>query len=392
MLGLSTVTQASALAAMIGVVALLPAVIEEFGISRTVAGVVATAPNLGLLLSLTAWGAVVDRFGSRATLGPAAIAAGGLIVLASRMPTIPLLTVLLALTGVAAAVSFPAGGRMVAHWFDERRGLAMGINQAFVPLAGLTTALVLPAIAGSAGWRAALLLSGAPAAVAGLGYVLLYRERPVGHEPVSRMSVRALLRNRGFLLITAGAMAFMVAQSALMSFLMPFLVQDLRWPVAAAGIALSAAQLGGLVGRFTWGGLGDRLLGNRHVLTWQAVGALGAAAALLLGRTASSWPAWVVLLLALFFGVACIGWNGLHVHLVTEVAGKARAGLAIGASLNFLQLTILVGTPAFGWIADHRGGYPMAWTTIAAVLVVAIAVLAAVRLEPVRAVRVGAHG
>lgn len=153
MLALSTLTQAYALAAMIGIVAVLPAVIRAYGITRAQAGLVAVAPNLGLLLSLTIWGAAVDRLGGRRTLGVASVLAGMCAVLASHMQSLPMLVLALALIGVAAGAFFPASGRMVARWFNERRGLAMGISQSFVPIAGLTTALWIPATASALGWR-----------------------------------------------------------------------------------------------------------------------------------------------------------------------------------------------------------------------------------------------
>lgn len=37
-------------------------------------------------------------------------------------------------------------------------------------------------------------------------------------------------------------------------------------------------------------------------------------------------------------------------------------------------MTILVGAPAFGWIADHLGGYHTAWAAVAGLLVVAVLV------------------
>lgn len=380
MLILSTATQAAALAAMLGVVAVLPPMIREFGISRAQAGFLATAPNVGLLATALLWGLAVDRFGGRRTLAAGTLVAGLFTVVASRMRSLGMVELMLVLTGLFAAGAFPAGGRMVAHWFDDRRSLAMGVNQSFVPVAGLLTALVLPPLAAASGWRVAMLWSGLPAVLAGLLYALLYRDRAVPAARAARRPFAAVLRDRNFQLVTVAAMCFMAAQISLASFLMPFLVQSLGWTVAVAGLALSAAQLGGLLGRFGWGGLTERLAGDRSVVTWMLVAVLGAASAIALGRMTRSSPAGLILTIAFLFGVACIGWNGLHIHLVAEVAGVASAGMAVGISINCLQLTILAGAPSFGFAADHFGGYPVAWTGLAAILLAGAAVLSRIRM------------
>lgn len=62
------------------------------------------------------------------------------------------------------------------------------------------------------------------------------------------MAVGALLGNRGFLVLTASAVGFMVAQVALMSFLMPYLVLG-----ACAVIAIGRTCVG-------WNGLDVRLV------------------------------------------------------------------------------------------------------------------------------------
>lgn len=381
MLALSTLTQAAALAAMIGIVAVLPAVIREFGMSRAQAGILATAPNIGLLLTVTVWGLSVDRLGGRWTLALGVVGAGVFTILASRESSLQMIEATLILTGIFAASAFPAGGRMVAQWFDDRRSLAMGINQAFVPVAGLLTALLLPPVAAALGWRTALVCSGLPALIAGAGYLVLYRDRAVQSEERPRTSIPRLLRSREFLLVTGAAMCFMVAQISLSSFLMPFLVQELGWSVALAGLALAIAQFGGLVGRFGWGSLTERLVGDRSVVTWKVVALLGAISAIALGRMTRTSPGLLIMAIAFVFGVACIGWNGLHIHLVADVAGAASAGMAVGISINFLQLTILVGAPSFGFAADHLGGYSAAWTGLAGVLVLGAVVLTKIRVD-----------
>ena len=56
-----------------------------------------------------------------------------------------------------------------------------------------------------------------------------------------------------------------------------------------------------------------------------------------------------------------IGWNGIFLTLVAEIAGSDRAGTATGISLSIGFLGILLGPPAFGYLVDKTGSYSAAW-------------------------------
>ncbi len=111
-----------------------------------------SAPIVGLLLTLIAWGALADRYGERVVIvtrcrRPARCC--------SRSPPsvhgLGVLAVLLALGGACAASVNAASGRVVMGWFPrEERGLAMGTRQTAQPLGVAVAALVLPPLAGGA--------------------------------------------------------------------------------------------------------------------------------------------------------------------------------------------------------------------------------------------------
>ena len=128
-------------------------------LSLSRAGLIAAAPTLGFLVSLIAWGAVVDRIGERRVLviglSVTALASAG----AALSPSFALLGVFLVLGGMAASSANAASGRVVVGWFPpERRGLAMGIRQMALPLGVAFAALTVPQIAEShgVGWALAL--------------------------------------------------------------------------------------------------------------------------------------------------------------------------------------------------------------------------------------------
>ncbi|WP_317697486.1 MFS transporter, partial [Aeromicrobium sp. REDSEA-S32_B7] len=144
MLAVGMLAQVSGTVAANAAVALIPFLTRDRGLTLGHAGALASASLLGTTVSLVGWGVVVDRWGERLTLtlglvvttvGSAAAAfADGYLPLAACW----------FVAGVGVASSNAASGRLVVGWFPpERRGTAMGIRQAALPLGvGLAAVLV----------------------------------------------------------------------------------------------------------------------------------------------------------------------------------------------------------------------------------------------------------
>lgn len=134
MLGVSVAAQASATVLIATPAFLIPLLHGVRGLSLAEAGLLAAAPNVGLLLTLVLWGSLVDRWGERAVLvtglalatsaATAALFATGYVALGIAFVAI----------GMFGACTGSASGRVVIGWFPpQRRGLAMGIRQTSIP-------------------------------------------------------------------------------------------------------------------------------------------------------------------------------------------------------------------------------------------------------------------
>src|SRR5215217_8819339 len=102
MLAVSTTAQAAAAITIHGPAFLIPVLHERRDLSLATAAFVAAAPMFGVMLTLVAWGWVVDRAGERFTLlvGLTATFLAGIV--STRVDSTPLLTVSLFLAGAAA--------------------------------------------------------------------------------------------------------------------------------------------------------------------------------------------------------------------------------------------------------------------------------------------------
>ncbi|MDQ1530228.1 MAG: hypothetical protein QOE37_333, partial [Microbacteriaceae bacterium] len=138
---------------------LLPVLTLDRHLPLAQAGLLAAAPNLGLVLSLVAWGAAADRFGERVVLVAGLLATTVFAALAAVPMGLLGFGLALLAGGAASACANAASGRVVVGWFPrERRGLAMGIRQMCQPLGVTLAALVVPPVGAAAGPGAALIV------------------------------------------------------------------------------------------------------------------------------------------------------------------------------------------------------------------------------------------
>jgi MFS transporter, ACS family, hexuronate transporter len=362
-LGAATVMQVGFSMAQQTPAAIGPVLISSLHLSSAELGLLTSAIWGGMLLGMIPFGLLVDRYGERRV-----IVAGGLMLalflgLASTTRSFLPLFVLLIPAAIGAS---SCGTRAIAEWFPPgRRGLALGIRQCGVTIAGLSAALFLPGLVLRFGWYSGLWAVAAAALAAGLVFVLAYREPAVERTTRRhRLSPGLLLRNRRLMAGTAFSWIFMGVLGAAVTNVPPVLHGTMHMNVVDAGRFLALLQLGGLVGRISWGMISDRIgspnltMGVIGVITTAACAGVG-----LLAHEGAPLPAVAAVIAVL--GFSAMGWNALPITLTSESVPIQHAATAVGATTAVSFTGMFVGAPVFGLIVDH-GGYRPAWLALGA--------------------------
>ncbi len=273
---------------------LIPLLHTVQGLSLVQAGLLAAAPNLGMVLTLVAWGAAADRWGERRVLVLGLLVTVLAVVAAMVVQGYVALGIALLVAGMGAASTNAASGRVVVGWFPkERRGLAMGIRQACQPLGTAIAALAVPPLVASGAVLPALILGAAMVfvACAACAVVIVDPPRPerVRVEGASDSPYRHGLLWR----IHAVSVLLVVPQFALSTFGLVWMVVGLGFSALVAGIVVSAAQFLGAFGRVAVGVLSDRVGSRLRPLRWVAIAGivalLATAATGALGEGALGW-------------------------------------------------------------------------------------------------------
>ena len=372
MLALGTAAQTAGTVFVTTPAFLIPVLRRTQGLTLTQAGLLASAPTLGIVLTLIAWGALTDRIGERwvisVGLALTALAATG----ASLSPGYPTLAVLLVLGGMAAGSANAASGRVVVGWFaKERRGLAMGVRQMAQPL-GTTVAAVSVPTAAASSVSSALAISALTTAVLAVVCAIGIVNPPARRRDAAEVSIANPYRGSSFLWrIHAVSMLLVVPQYTLALFGLVWLMSRAGWSSLAAGALIGASQFIGAVGRIGAGVLSDRVGSRVRPLRWIAAAACVCMLALA-GFDALRWgAAAVVLVVATTMSVAD---NGLAFTSVAEVAGSRWVGRALGVQNTGQFLTAAAVGPVFGALITAVG-YPAAFATFALAPAIAIILL-----------------
>lgn len=368
MLGVSTAAQAGSAVMISGPAFLIPALQERAGLTLAEAGLVAGAPMLGVVLSLVAWGLVVDRLGERFVLlaGTGATAVLGAACTVTDDPVT--LGVGLLLAGAAASSTSSASGRVVVGWFPaRRRGLAMGIRQMSQPVGVGVAAVTMAVLALDRGVGAALWVPTAAAVVTFLGVLVTVVDPP---RPVRTVTATANpYRGDGYLArIHLVSVLLVVPQFLVWTFALVWLVQDRDWSPGAAGALVGAAQLAGAAARLVAGWASDRVGTRMQPLRWVAVAA--AAAMGLLGLTAAL-DAGISVALLVVASAFTVADNGLAFTAVAERAGPFWSGRALGTQ-NTAQFLAASAVPPVAGLLVVELGFAVTFALAALLPLVAI--------------------
>ena len=356
MLAAGTGASASNAAFGIGLPVLAPALRESHGLSLGEIGLLFAAEWTGSLLTLFAWGLLTDRFGERRVLVLGLGLCGVFLIAAAETSGFAGLALLVGLASATGGSVNSASGRAVMHWFGrEERGLALGIRQTAIPAGGLVAAVVLPMLDVESAFR----FLGGFCLLGALAGAVFLREGPDDVAEAELTAPWTLHDSRIWLLCGASGL-YLVAQVALIGFVVLFLHDERGFSTGEAAAVLAAVQVGAAVLRIGAGRWSDIVRSRATPLRLIGLGTCGAlavATALLYGPTVVLVPALVVA------GALSMAWNGLSFTAAAELAGRARSGAAIGVQQSGLALAGAIVPVAFAAMVSStswRAAYALA--------------------------------
>lgn len=252
--------------------------------------------------------------------------------------------------GVGESGFAPAALSMLAdHYPHERRGTVTAISLTGA-LAGTIVGLSLGGYAAHQwGWRAAMLIAGAPGIVFSVLFYLTIREplrgaaeRVVSAAPSARsLHFLDLCRNRAYVCVLGAACCMLFVMNGVVHWLPSFLIRSHAYDVEQAGMVLGPLIGGvGALSVLAGGFLTDRLarFDERWGLWLSALVVAAAAPALAAAFYTFNRTATLTL-----FGIAYFGMTFMSAPIVTMIQNIVPVPLRARATAGFFLVTTLVG-------------------------------------------------
>ena len=345
----------------------LPVLAETFGWSR---GAIATALSINLLVGGLAGfgiGALADRHGPRLMLVTTVALAGASFALVGTVTALWHLYLFVGLLGGVGMSSFYLlTAATVAHWFDDRRGLALALALVGFSLGYITAGPLAASLIARFGWRAAYALLGGGCGVSHAaggadGAPAARRRRAprpravtadrAGVPPAApSVTLRAALvdprqwyLNGSWLLL--GGVALMISVHVV-----PF-ARDQGISLAGASLTLTAYGLGSVVGRLVSGAVSDRL---GTVATIRAGYTIQIVALLTLWLVPSRDA---VLASLVVFGIGFAAADTMVTKVIPDVFGVRAIGAIMGILALGWRAGAALGPAAAGFLYDATGSY-----------------------------------
>ena len=327
--------------------AVAPALQAEWGISAADAAWLTMSVQLGFVAGalLSALFNVPDLWAPRRVVAAGAAAGAALTAAIPLLDTGFAATVVLRFgTGMALALVYPVGMKIMATWTREDRGLGIGLLVGALTI-GSASPHLLRALGGVGTWRPVVYVS---AALAALGGLIAWRYGDLGPHRGSAPRFRLgymgrALTVRPLRLANFGYFGHMWELHAMWTWLPAFLAAayaTAAWPPAAASaVTFAAIGLGG-VGSFLAGFLADRWGRTRTTILSMAV---SGTCALGIGLAIPFGP-WIVTGIALVWGFAIVADSAQFSTAVSELAEPDYMGTMLTAqtALGFLLTMVTI--------------------------------------------------
>lgn len=365
----------------------------EFGLTRaTTSAIFSTQMVLGAVFTILG-GWALDRYGPRIVLLLMGLFTGlGLLLTGQTNSLWQLFLTYSLFLGMGTSAIFVMVMTTVSRWFEEKRGLAMGVASCGAGLGPVIVAPFATYLIAQFDWRTAFIIIGLIAwlIVVPLSWLLKRDPYEIGalpdgakvpsenagnrRVPPAGLSVSQACRTRSFWLFILVFLLFATSLFLVVTHLVPH-ATDIGFSAVEAATLFSMTGGATIIGRLLLGAASDRI--GRKAAPIICMSLHVSAMVWLLW----SKELWMLYLFALAFGFSWGGMGPTMAALIGDTFGLGRLGAILGILDAGFCAGAAVGPYVGGLIFDASRSYSLAFSLGAAVMLLATLLVALVRRE-----------
>ena len=370
-----------------GFTAVFEPIASDFGWSYAQVSFAASLRGLEMSLLAPIVGLLMYRWGPRRLVFAGAVIIGLGLLLLSRINSLAAFYGVFILIGIGKSTCIGVVPiATVGNWFQRKATLATGILVSGTAVGGLMVLLATRLI-DIFEWRTAMAILGFGAWGILLPLSLLFRHKPeqYGYLPDGDLhrklpasegqssaqgneldiGVKQVLKSSAFWHIAMGFMCHILVMNAVITHVMPYL-SSIGFTRSFSSLVASAIPLASIVGRLSFGWLGDKFDKRRVTALGFVLASLGL---LSFGYVATA-RTWMFVPFLVFVGLGYGGPIPMMPALLREYFGRVRLATVLGLVMGVAALGGVVGPLLAGLAFDKLGSYQVAWLGFAGLVVV----------------------
>lgn len=350
----------------------LPSFLKQFHLSKAQVGLVpaAQAITAGVCGLFIGW--LLDRVQAQIVMAAGVVLTAAGIVMMAGAGSLGWLLAGSVVTGVGMCAStiLPAS-MVIANWFGERRGTALGLTMVGMEAGGMVMTMVAGYLILAHGWRVAYAVLAVPLIVIVLPLFLIFvrtrPEAPAQPQPAARaesakrvslgeasrglpgLEVSEAVRTRAFWMLAVLQFCYTFVVGGTFIHLVEYLI-GIGYTQAIGTLVVSVSLGLALIGKPSMGALGDWIGGKNALGLCILIGAMNIMV-LLLARTH-----WVLVVFTVVAGMVTAAPIALGPMVQVETLGLKRYGSIAGLLGIAFTLGAALGPPIVGRLADLNGG------------------------------------
>ena len=336
---------------------------DHFLIDSAMVGLLTSIIFIGLATVSPFVGYFVDHLGSFRAIKIAFLVMAIGSTLATLAPNFYVFVAGFYAIGLGYGLVTPATNNAVMKTYYPYHATPMGIKQSGVPIGASTAAILLPLISIRYGFFAPFIIL---AVIAFIFFVFIKGEK---HENTNPIDFKGYLKeitgafgNGRFIAINVLVAAMSWGQQSLLTYAVLF-TSSIGFKLFTAEILLASILVGSFIGRIFWSSMSSRLFPNRRVLSLITVMLLSSMFFFIYSFLTLNF--YLAIVMSFLLGLTAIGWNGVYITVISEIAPKGKIGLYSGLGLLIISFGTILGTPFSGYISDYTHNYSTIWQILA---------------------------
>jgi MFS family permease len=341
---------------------LLPLIKEDFQLTYTQIGLIATSFYLTYALMQIPSGVLADRINRKWIIVPGIICFSIGTFLTGFAGNFVQIMLFQALTGMGAGVYFAAGLSLITSYFQHaERGKVLGIHDSAAPAGSILGPTLAGLLAVTINWRAPFFACLIPGLVVATLFWIFVRDPTNKRQPRLETRVRTVL-NRSFLTLLIVYIIGDICYCGAITFIPTYLIEESKISLEIAGMLTSILFIAGLFGMLVLGSASDKFGRNTVIAASLLSAAIFTSATVMI---AIPLP---LALILICFGFSLYGYFPVMSALLADLFSEDKRGTVFGI-MNAAGTAIGAVTPAFiGYIIDVLG-WKFAFFSLSAIVV-----------------------